>query len=153
MDKIKIGTALQRERSDTHKLDRGLPDPKQNASGQAPATFCQQNDMVLQPQGDPTCRNSAEGCMCKHETGTATRHKKPEFRSHLGASLEIVRCLRHKYCACHEISESEAYTNNRVTQAKCTFTISRGTFQREGCQVCRWPWRTPTITRDVFPLP
>ena len=28
-DKIKIGTALQRERSDTHELRRGLREPKQ----------------------------------------------------------------------------------------------------------------------------
>ena len=90
-DEIKIGTALERERSDTYELRRGLHEPKQKMpqaerqrhsiskmhgatarairQAQSPerVAFANIKSAPRYSESDPTRTNSAEGCTSRHK--------------------------------------------------------------------------------------
>ena len=66
-------------------------------------------------QSDPTRTKSREGCICKHKIGTAPQRDSKNqssdrtLTSELQYEMRFFDVLWHKYCACHEKNESEAY--------------------------------------------
>ena len=70
-DEIKIGTELQRERSDTREPRRGLHEPKQKMpQAERQRHSISKMSTALQPERSDTTK-SREGCVCKHKIGTA----------------------------------------------------------------------------------
>ena len=114
-DEIKIGTALQRERSDTHKLRRGLHEPKQKMpQAERQRHSISKMSTALQPE-----RSDKHKVPRRLHLQTSNRHratarlKKSEFRPHLDVSLPIrnaiFRCLVTQVLRLPRKNESEAY--------------------------------------------
>ena len=223
-DEIKIGAALQRERSDAPKLRRGLREPKQkNAPGWAPAAFHQQNERGATARAIRQAQSPERVAFANIKTGAAPQRDSKNQSSDGALTSEIqyetapatkkwVRGIRRpvtatrndvnvadpnsttvsqnerfelsktdfkstKHCACHEKWRCFTTSNfeqplrrfctpfktltfctfpfpktdtARRREQKCKFSISRGTFHREGCQISRRRRRTPPIYTRCF---
>ena len=106
-DEIKIGTALQRERSDTREVRRGLRDPEKMRHTERQPHSCVKMSTATQ-RGRCDARKLRRGLRFQtwNRHRAAARLKKSEFQPHLDVSFPIrntiFRCFVAQVYACHE---------------------------------------------------